>query len=190
MFAFSLVVWYCLALLALSPSCQALPSDPSFAFAPLSLREALNMDEAIVALKKVVPTKQIAIRNTTLYDERNDSYLAAQASEVRPLVIYLPTTKEQVALFIKVIKPFALAGYLRFAIRGAGQMPLPTAANIQNGITLDLSNLTGITLDASSVTVAAGERWGNVYTKLDGTGYGVGGSRSGLGGIGGLATQG
>jgi hypothetical protein len=45
-------------------------------------------------------------------------------------------------------------------------------------------------LDTCSVTVVSGEIWGNIYSKLEGTGHGVGGSRSGLGGIGGLATQG
>jgi hypothetical protein len=190
MFSFSLVVSFLVAVLAFSSSSMAAPSNPTFAFAPLSIRQAEAVDNAITALQKVVPSKIIAARNTSLYDERNDSYLAAQASEVKPVVIFLPTSKEQVALFIKVIKPFAVAGILPFAIRGAGQMPLPTAANIQNGITLDLVNLKGISQDSCSVTIGAGEIWGNVYSKLDGTGYGVGGSRSGLGGIGGLSTQG
>ncbi|EHK99464.1 hypothetical protein M7I_4621 [Glarea lozoyensis 74030] len=115
------------------------------------------VDAAIASLRAVIPTRILAVRGTALYDERNDSYLAAQVSEVKPVLIFLPTSKEQVALFIKIIKPFAVVGIVRFAIRGA---------------------------------VAAGEIWGNVYSKLEGTGYGVGGSRSGLGGIGGLATQG
>ncbi|EPE33791.1 FAD-binding protein [Glarea lozoyensis ATCC 20868] len=190
MFSLSLIARCCVAVLAFASSCHAVPSDPSFAFAPLSIRQGQAVDAAIASLRAVIPTRILAVRGTALYDERNDSYLAAQVSEVKPVLIFLPTSKEQVALFIKIIKPFAVVGIVRFAIRGAGQMPLPTAANIQDGITLDLVNLKGISLDTCSVTVAAGEIWGNVYSKLEGTGYGVGGSRSGLGGIGGLATQG
>jgi hypothetical protein len=190
MFSSSVVVRLLVAVLAWSSSSMAAPSNPSFAFAPLSIRQGEAVDNAIKALQKVVPSKIIAVRGTALYDERNDSYLAAQVSDVKPVLIFLPTSKEQVALFIKIVKPFAVVGILRFAIRGAGQMPLPTAANIQDGITLDLVNLKGFSQDTCSVTVGAGEIWGDVYSKLDGTGYGVGGSRSGLGGIGGLATQG
>lgn len=79
---------------------------------------------------------------------------------------------------------------MQFAIRGAGQQPLDASANVQDGITLDLSELTGIEIGNGVVSVGAGERWGNVYAALDAQGLPVTGSRSSKGGIGGLSLAG
>lgn len=75
-------------------------------------------------------------------------------------------------------------------VRGAGQQPLPGCANIQSGITVDLRHLTGVEINEGYVSIAAGERWANVYDKVQEHGLGVTGSRSALGGIGGLALAG
>lgn len=75
-------------------------------------------------------------------------------------------------------------------VRGAGQQPLPGCANIQQGITVDLRLLKGVEVKEGSVSIAAGERWANVYDKVQQHGLGVTGSRSALGGIGGLALAG
>jgi hypothetical protein len=55
-----------------------------------------------------------------------------------------------------------------------------------------LRNLTGIYLkdDDATVPIGAGERWGGVYSKLQEKGLGVTGSRSNMGGIGGLSLSG
>ncbi|KAH8586118.1 hypothetical protein B0O99DRAFT_695797 [Bisporella sp. PMI_857] len=149
------------------------------------------MSQVIEHFRKGLSSTKLAFRNTTAYDERNESYLSALESEISPACIFLPTSKEEISAFVSLVKPFATAGNIGFAIRGAGQQPLPGCANIQDGITLDLSNLTGIELKKDGIiSIAAGERWSNVYAKLDGTGLGVTGSRSGRGGIGGLALEG
>lgn len=67
---------------------------------------------------------------------------------------------------------------------------MPGCANIEGGITLDLGLLTGVELKDGVVSIAAGERWGAFYEKLDGEGLAVNGGRSERGGIGGLALQG
>ncbi|ROW09007.1 hypothetical protein VMCG_02683 [Cytospora schulzeri] len=92
--------------------------------------------------------------------------------------------------FVTVVRPFALDGSAPFAIRGAGQQPLPGCANIQDGITLDLRFLTGIEIKDGIVSIAAGERWGTVFEKVEEQGLGVAGGRSAQGGIGGLALSG
>ncbi len=76
------------------------------------------------------------------------------------------------------------------AIRGAGQQPLPGCANIQEEITLDLALLNGVRIHDGIVSIAAGERWGAVYTELSKEGLGVTGARSGNNGVGGLALSG
>ncbi|EPE34586.1 FAD-binding protein [Glarea lozoyensis ATCC 20868] len=79
---------------------------------------------------------------------------------------------------------------VKFAIRGAGQQPLPGCANIKNGKTLDLSGLTDIEVQDGVISIGAGCRWGAVYDRLQEDGLAVTGARSGNNGIGGLALAG
>ncbi|KAI1352836.1 FAD-binding domain-containing protein [Xylaria sp. FL0043] len=147
---------------------------------------------AIEALELVLPETQLHVQGTNEFNKLNTSYLSALEGEITPAAILRPRTVEDVSTFLKTIKPFVTSGQTAFAIRGAGQQPLPGCANIQDGITLDLALLTGVELDLDTgiVSIGAGERWGVVYEKLSNHGLGVTGSRSAKGGIGGLALAG
>ncbi|KAL8733400.1 MAG: hypothetical protein Q9181_003608 [Wetmoreana brouardii] len=48
-------------------------------------------------------------------------------------------------------------------------MPSPLAANINDGILIDMAMLKGVYYDAAKNTakVGAGQRWGDVYSQLD-----------------------
>ena len=48
-------------------------------------------------------------------------------------------------------------------------MPSPLAANINNGVLIDMSMFKGVTYNAANsvATVGAGQRWGDVYNQLD-----------------------
>ena len=61
------------------------------------------------------------------------------------------------------------------------------AANIQDGVTIDLSGLDrfSVSSDRKSVTIGPGLRWGEVYTKLATYGLAVPGGRLGDVGVGG-----
>ncbi|KAI1123366.1 FAD-binding domain-containing protein [Nemania abortiva] len=147
---------------------------------------------AIEALKKAIPEGQLCVQGTDEFNKLNGSYLSVLESEITPAAIVLPNTSEDVSKFLKTIKPFVISRQTAFAVRGAGQQPLPGCANIQDGITVDLSQLTEIDLDlgAGIVSIGAGARWGKVYEKVSEKGLGVTGSRSSAGGIGGLALAG
>lgn len=58
-------------------------------------------------------------------------------------------------------------------------MPSPLAANINDGVLIDLSALKEVTYEASSrtVTVGSGNRWGDVYSALDPSNVTVAGGR-------------
>jgi FAD/FMN-containing dehydrogenase len=147
--------------------------------------------QILEALRKLFLSELVLVKGTAQYDQSNESYLSARESEISPSIIVRPRSKEDVASFVRIIKSSEYHD-IKFAVRGAGQQPLPGCANIDGGITLDLSLLTGIVPDADSgiVTIAAGERWGAIYEELDGTGLGIGGARSAKGGIGGLSLAG
>ncbi|KAL2837983.1 FAD-binding domain-containing protein [Aspergillus pseudodeflectus] len=142
---------------------------------------------AIKALQAKFPASQILLWGTDEFTDRNNSYLSPLESDLTPAAIFQPKSTEEVSHFLQIIHPLKAP----FAVRGAGQQPLPGCANIQDGITLDLGLLTGIEVkDNGTVSIGAGARWGSVYEALDGKKLGVTGSRSSKGGIGGLALSG
>ncbi|KAI0023355.1 FAD-binding domain-containing protein [Xylariomycetidae sp. FL0641] len=147
---------------------------------------------AIDTLQKLFPADQLCLRGADGFDDLNASHLSALENEIAPAAILLPKSSHDVSTFLKAIKPFVERHEATFAIRGAGQQPLPGCANIQDGIKLDLRLITGVDLDMSKgiVSIGAGERWGAVYEKLHEHNLGVTGSRSAKGGIGGLALSG
>lgn len=80
----------------------------------------------------------------------------------------------------------------RFAIRSGGHTPFAGAANIDNGVTVDLSRLNSVTLssDGGVAHVGAGTRWIQVYQKLDPLNLTVVGGRVAGIGVGGFLTGG
>jgi FAD/FMN-containing dehydrogenase len=74
----------------------------------------------------------------------------------------------------------------------ASHTPFAGAANIEQGITIDLSRLNQVTpsKDLSTVTIGPGNRWANVYLKLDALGIAIGGGRVATVGAGGLTLGG
>ena len=81
----------------------------------------------------------------------------------------------------------------KFAVRGGGHTPQANSgANIDGGVTIDLSALNKVELshDNTTTLVGAGARWGNVYSYLDPLNYAVVGGRVSDVGVGGLLTGG
>ena len=80
------------------------------------------------------------------------------------------------------------SGACRFAIKAGGHTPAAGAANIQDGVTLDLGSLNATVLSPNGdvASVGPGARWIDVYRALDGSGAAVAGGRNGGVGVGGL----
>lgn len=83
-------------------------------------------------------------------------------------------------------------GGCQFAIRGGSRAPWAGSANIDHGVTIDMSFIKYVSVDPSSkiVSVGAGARWSDVYEKLDAIGLGVAGGRLSDVGVGGLIIDG
>jgi hypothetical protein len=147
---------------------------------------------AVAALQKAFPSGQVVVEGTAAYEELNGSYLSRLNSDIDPAAIFLPSSAADVSKFVQIVSPYALANLTRVAVRGGGQQPDPACNNIEDGITIDLRNLSAIAVDtaAGSVAIGAGARWGSVYNQLEPLGLGVAGGRSGANGIGGLALAG
>jgi FAD/FMN-containing dehydrogenase len=79
-----------------------------------------------------------------------------------------------------------------FAIKGQGHAPAAGFANIDGGVTIDITSLNTTVLahDRSVIKVGAGASWLQVYQYLDPFNVSVAGGRNGLVGIGGLTLGG
>ncbi|KAI1877389.1 hypothetical protein JX265_003397 [Neoarthrinium moseri] len=152
----------------------------------------MDVNDVIETLKLAFPNAQLVLPNTTAFTALNTSYLSSAQADLQPRAIFLPRDRDDVVKFVRVVKPYALQGGVNLAVRGAGQQPALGCNNVDDGITVDLRNLTGIHLkdDDAIVSIGAGERWGEVYSKLQEKGLAVTGSRSSMGGIGGLCLSG
>lgn len=75
---------------------------------------------------------------------------------------------------------------------GHSHTPFAGAANIEAGITFDLQRLNEVTIaaDRKTVKLGPGNRWGNVYSKLDANNLATSGGRVAIVGAGGLITGG
>ncbi|KAI1451455.1 FAD-binding domain-containing protein [Annulohypoxylon moriforme] len=132
----------------------------------------------------------VVLPGAETYNELTKSYFSELERELKPACFLTPSSPAQVADIIKAIKPLGLLS--KVAICGAGQQATPGVANVRDGLTIHLKNLRGITLDPGNkyVSVAAGEKMGDVYEAVIKAGLGVVGNRHSTGGIGGDAVQG
>ncbi len=121
------------------------------------------------------------------YEASVESYWSITA-QLAPTCIVLPTTAEDVSLAVKTLVGTNRAGPCRFAIRGGGHTPWPGAANIKNGVTIDLSSMNKTVYDKekSTASIGPGARWKGVYEVLDPLEVAVPGGRAGTVGVGGL----
>lgn len=145
--------------------------------------------KAVQAIKEISDDLVVA-PDSGVYDEITKSYFSELERELKPAYFLTPNSAQQVSEILKAVKPFA--GDLQIAICGAGQQATPGVANVRDGLTIHLRGLKGVEVDTDNkvVSVAAGEKMGNVYEKLVSLGLGVAGNRHSSGGIGGDAVQG
>lgn len=120
------------------------------------------------------------------------SYFTAFENELSPACVVRPSSADDVATIIKIVSSSALSGKIKLAVRSGGHTPWPGAANVNEGITIDLRNITGVRVDSQTnvVSIGAGERWRNIYEQLDHQGLAVVGGRVANAGIAGLTTGG
>ncbi|KAI3319739.1 putative FAD-binding oxidoreductase [Xylariaceae sp. AK1471] len=119
----------------------------------------------------------------SVYTELRDENWSQTAWET-PTCIFQPKTTEDLQAAVSLI----VEGNVSFAIRSGGHSPSPLAANIAQGVLIDMSAFNGVDYHANDqvAVVGSGQRWENVYTKLDQYGVTVVGGRVLTVGVGGL----
>lgn len=142
----------------------------------------------------------MAFPSSTLYDSSLASYFAFQEAAFEPSCVVLPASTEDVSTAVKTLTSVSskdktttdVKAACQFAIRSGGHSSVAGAANIDHGVTIDLTNLDSIDLspDQSTVSVGVGNSWDAVYSQLDGLSLSVAGGRTAGVGVGGLSLGG
>ncbi|RAL07236.1 FAD-binding oxidoreductase [Aspergillus homomorphus CBS 101889] len=120
------------------------------------------------------------------YNESVTSYFAVNA-QLRPSCIVQPHSAEEVSLAVSTLVK-AGASQCKFAVRSGGHTTWAGAADIEQGITIDLSMMNSTTYhaDKGMASILPGARWQSVYKALDAYGVTVPGGRGGPVGVGGF----
>ncbi|KAF2444585.1 FAD-binding domain-containing protein, partial [Karstenula rhodostoma CBS 690.94] len=108
----------------------------------------------------------------------------SKAAQLWPSCVFEPANKEDVSGGLAIVVKYNT----KFAVRGGGHMPVPGAANIDNGVLFSLTNLNAmqLTQDRTVAQIGPGLRWLEVYRWINSLGLGVVGGRFAPVGVSGL----
>ena len=108
---------------------------------------------------------------------------------LEPACIVHPSSAKDVAQTLGIISKIREC---KFAIKGQGHAPAAGFANVDGGVTIDMTGLnsTALNADRSIAQVGAGAAWLSVYEYLDQYNISVAGGRNGNVGVGGLLVGG
>lgn len=158
--------------------------------ATLDVRGKSTVCEDIAA---VLQSGKVAYPSSAQYNASLQNYYAAQESALEPGCFVRPTSAEDVSKTVKVLaKAYNLDKSQKFAFKSGGHTSWAGAANIEDGVTIDLGSLNATTLskDRTTAAIGPGATWGQVYKALDPYGLSVTGGRVAAVGVGGLTLGG
>lgn len=103
---------------------------------------------------------------------------------VTPACRVEPASALDVVEILQTVKEYGC----HFAVKSGGHARFAGASNADGGVTIDLVRLNEVTLDSDkkSVVIGPGNRWADVYRKLEGDDLTVIGGRVATVGVGGL----
>jgi len=101
----------------------------------------------------------------------------------------VPETPKDVSQAVSILQS---TGNCQFAIKGQGHAPAPGFANVEGGVTIDMTSINSIEVDSEHgvAKIGTGAAWLDVYLYLDSMGLAVAGGRNGAVGVGGLTLGG
>lgn len=135
---------------------------------------------------------RILLPGSPQYVASDGSYFAAFENKLSPSCIFQPQSVHDLSEFVRAIQDPAITDKPQVALRGGGHTAWAGSANIENGITIDLSNLDAIAIshDQKIASIGGGARWATVYATLETQNLAVAGGRVSKVGVGGLTTGG
>ncbi|KAL8752367.1 MAG: hypothetical protein Q9199_005784 [Rusavskia elegans] len=130
----------------------------------------------------------VSTSGSQTYAQQQSRYWSLQQLETLPTCRVTPQIAIDVAITLLITQYFDCP----FAVKSGGHAAFAGASNIQGGITIDLGSLRQVEVskDKTVTKVGAGNRWLDVYSKLDPMGLSVVGGRVAEIGVGGLTLGG
>ncbi|KAI1657067.1 FAD-binding domain-containing protein [Daldinia decipiens] len=149
------------------------------------LGAALTSEPSLTLCKQLDDTfgSAIVFPNDTEYATlRTENW--SQTAWKTPTCIFQPESVED----LQTVIPKLADANVSFAVRSGGHSPSPGAANIDQGVLIDLSRFNSVDYDAENnvANIGAGQKWENVYKQLDQFNVTVVGGRVLDVGVGGL----
>ena len=148
--------------------------------APCSLLSSLLQDK-------------VSYPDAKTYIDSINSYFFQEA-RLLPSCVVSPASASDVSLIVSTMMGLRQNGSKSsaFAVRSGGHTPFAGAANIKNGVTIDLRNIDNISVNSnkSITSVGAGSIWSNIYAALTPLNLTVLGARVAGLGVGGFSTGG
>ncbi|KAK4457039.1 hypothetical protein QBC42DRAFT_320204 [Cladorrhinum samala] len=106
---------------------------------------------------------------TAGYQNSQEHYYTTQEREIVPGCVVRPSSTSDVSAFVRLVKDAKLpAGQHPFAVRSGGHTLWPGAANLQDGITLDMRGFNSFSLSADKkvASIGGGSDFADIYPKL------------------------
>ncbi|KAL1310527.1 hypothetical protein AAFC00_000811 [Neodothiora populina] len=132
----------------------------------------------------------ISFPGNASYQTTESSYWSIQEASLTPTCIATPLDTNTTGAIIHILS--SLGPSCQLAIKSQGHAPAAGFANIEDGVTIDITGLnqTVLSADEKVVSVGTGASWSGVYDYLDPYGLVVAGGRNGAVGVGGLTLGG
>jgi FAD/FMN-containing dehydrogenase len=126
-------------------------------------------------LKILYGSSQVLFEGQAGYDAFTNSYWSEFQTEPDPYCIFKPKTGTDVSITVLISR----LTQCPFAAKSGGHAAFAGASSIEGGITVSFELMKSVTLskDKKIAAVEPGNRWGEVYDKLAGTGVVVIGGR-------------
>ncbi|KAK6591661.1 6-hydroxy-D-nicotine oxidase [Botrytis cinerea] len=165
------------------------------AVASVTKSPTTNVNICCKALQFALGSK-VSYPSSSAYSTFLTKFYSQQESQLSPGCIVSPTSTTDVSISVGILSALGkLTNWspsCQFAIKSGGHAPGVNQANINQGVTINLSPLNSISVsnDQSVVSVGPAARWGEVYLKLDALQLTVPGGRVNSVGVGGLTAGG
>lgn len=132
----------------------------------------------------------VSLPGSANYNASMATYFSTQEASLTPNCIVIPGSPQDVSAAVTILG--SSHNECRFAIKGRTHSPAAGFANINNGVTIDMTSLSSVSVneDYNIVHIGAGASWLDVYQFLDPLGLSVAGGRNGLIGVGGVSLGG
>lgn len=107
------------------------------------------------AIQSSLPGR-ISYANGSVYNASQTSFYTTEERDLTPSCVFRPESAADVSTFVKLVN-LPSSGGTQFAIRSGGHMLFSAAANIDNGITIDMRGLDTVVVSEDRKSAAVGK---------------------------------